>query len=95
VVIRDAEALAVALLQNDAAAQFRSDALEVQRMDGEAAFVRFPGGRQDAQGQLALLATHFFFAAFDVMSREVAGAAAAFLSARFSLMDLPAFLDAA
>ena len=34
-------------------------------------------------------------ALLDVMSRELAGAAAARLSARFSLMDLPAFLDAA
>jgi hypothetical protein len=42
------------------------------------------------------LACHFFLAALlDVMSKELAGAAAALLSARFSLMDLPAFLDAA
>jgi hypothetical protein len=65
-------------------------------MDGDAAFVLLPRGREDAKGQLVLLATHFFLAALlDVMSRELAGAAAAFLSARFSLMDLPAFLDAA
>jgi hypothetical protein len=42
------------------------------------------------------LAVHFFLAALlDVASRELAGAEAALLSARFSLMDLPDFADAA
>jgi hypothetical protein len=65
-------------------------------VDREAALVRFSRGSQDAQAQLGLFATHFFLAALlDVMSRELAGAEAALLSARFSLMDLPDFLDAA
>jgi hypothetical protein len=94
--VRDAEALAVALLKDDVPADIGRDALKMQRMDGEPALGRFPGGRQDAQDQLVLEACHFFFAALlDVRSKELAGAEAAFLSARFSLMDLPDFLDAA
>jgi hypothetical protein len=64
-------------------------------MDGYAALIRFTCGGQDAQAQPGLWAAHFFFAALvDVLSRELAGAAAAFFSARFSLMDLPDFFDA-
>lgn len=95
-VIGDAEALAVALLQDDAPAQFGGNPLKMQRMDGETEFVRFPRGGQDAQAQLGLRLIHFFLAALlGVASTELAGEEAALLSARFSLMDLPDFADAA
>jgi hypothetical protein len=95
VAVRNTEALAVALFQDDASAEFGVDPLKMQGMDGNPALVRFPRSGQDAQAQLGLLACHFFLAALlDVMSRELAGAAAAFLSARFSLRDLPDFFDA-
>jgi hypothetical protein len=94
--VRNAEALTVALLQDDAPAQLGVNAFEMQGMDGQAALVRFPRRGQDAQAQLGLLAVHFFLAALlDVASRELAGAEAALLSARFSLMDLPDVADAA
>jgi hypothetical protein len=94
--VGDPEALAVALLKDDVPPYFGLDALEMQRMDGEPALGGLSSGSQDAQGQCIAAVRHFFLAALlDVMSRELAGAAAAFLSARFSLMDLPDFLDAA
>jgi hypothetical protein len=68
----------------------------MERVDGEPEFGRLSCGSQDAQLQFVPAACHFFLAALlDVVSRELAGAEAAFLSARFSLMDLPDFLDAA
>jgi hypothetical protein len=84
------------LLKDHLPADLGRDALKMQGMDGEPAFGRFSSGRQDAQGQFILGARHFFLAALlEVMSMELAGAEAALLSARFSLMDLPDFLDAA
>jgi len=71
----------------------------MQGVDGEAPLVGFPGGGEDAQGEVVRGTGHFFLGlavlAAVTLSRELAGADAALLSARFSLMDLPAFLDAA
>jgi len=78
---------------------FRRDAVQVEGVDGEAPLVRFACAGEDAEGEVVRGTGHFFlglavFAAV-TLSRELAGAEAALLSARFSLMDLPAFLDAA
>jgi hypothetical protein len=68
-------------------------------MDREAPFVGLPRGGQDAEGEVAHGAAHFFLAPAGLelvaLSRELGGAAASLFSARFSLMDLPDFLDAA
>jgi hypothetical protein len=68
-------------------------------VDREAPLVRFPRAGQDAQGGTVQGAAHFFLglAGLELVafSSELGGAAAFFLSARFSLMDLPDFLDAA
>ena len=94
-----AEALAVAFLEDQPVPDFRRDAVQVQGVDGEAPLVGFPRAGEDAEGEVVRGTGHFFlglavFAAV-TLSRELAGAEAALLSARFSLMDLPDFLDAA
>jgi hypothetical protein len=69
----------------------------VTGVQGQAALVGFAGGGNNPKGEVVRRAGHFFFAGIGfalVLSNELAGAAAAFLSARFSLMDLPDFLDA-
>jgi hypothetical protein len=86
------------VLQDHALAQLRGDALKVQGVQGQAAFIRFSRRRDNPEGEMVRRAGHFFFAATGlalVLSSELAGAVAALLSARFSLMDLPDFLDAA
>jgi hypothetical protein len=68
-------------------------------MDGEAAFVGFAGGGKDSEGEEVQGCGHFFLGLAGLelvaLSRELGGASADLLSARFSLMDLPDFLDAA
>jgi hypothetical protein len=78
--------------------QFGCDPLKVTGVQGQAALVGFSRGGNNPQGEMVRRAGHFFFAGIGfalVLSSELAGAAAALLSARFSLMDLPDFLDAA
>jgi hypothetical protein len=68
-------------------------------VDREAPFVRLPRAGQDSQSEKVHGAAHFFLGLAGLelvaLSRELGGAAAFLLSARFSLMDLPDFLDAA
>src|SRR4051794_38142422 len=86
------EALAVTLLKNDPLAEVGVKALDVRRMDGQPALIRLARGRQDSERQQRQEAQRFLM---DVrVSDAAAPAALAFLSLRFSLMDLPDFLDA-
>jgi hypothetical protein len=86
------------MLQNHSLAQLRRNPLEVERVQGQAALVGFARRGNNAQDEMVRRTRHFFFAGIglaEVLSSELAGAEAALLSARFSLMDLPDFLDAA
>jgi hypothetical protein len=86
------------VLQDHALAEFRRDPLKVERVQRQAAFVGFARRGDNPEGEMVRRTGHFFFAGIGfalVLSSELAGAEAALLSARFSLMDLPDFLDAA
>jgi hypothetical protein len=71
----------------------------VKGMDGKTAFVGLARGGKHTEGEAVQGAAHFFLGLAGLelvaLSRELGGAAAVFVSARFSLMDLPDFLDAA
>jgi hypothetical protein len=71
----------------------------MERVQRKTAFVRLSRAGEDSEGEVVRGTCHFFLGlaalAAVVLSRELGGAAAALLSARFSLMDLPDFADAA
>ena len=94
-----AEALAVARFEDQLLPNLRGNAFQMQRVEGQTAFGRLAAGGQDAESEEVPGAGHFFLGLAGLvpvaLSMEPAGAAAAFFSARFSLMDLPDFLDAA
>jgi hypothetical protein len=86
------------MFQDHPPAQLGRDPLKMTRMQRQAAFVGLAGGGNNPQDEMVRRAGHFFFAGVGfavALSSELGGAAAALLSARFSLMDLPDFLDAA
>jgi len=97
--VRNAKALAIAFFQDQLLPELRGYAFKVAGVDGKAALVRLPRAGEDAEGEVVRGTGHFFLGlavlAAVTLSRELGGAAAALLSARFSLMDLADFLDAA
>jgi hypothetical protein len=96
--VRNAEPLTVAFLKHEVLPDLGGDALQMLRVQGQASLVRFSGAGEDAEGEVAGHAGHFFLGLAGLVtaafSPELGGAAAAFLSARFSLMVLDDFLDA-
>lgn len=96
--VRHAKTLAVTFLKNEVLPEFGGDPLQMQGVYGEAPLVGFSGAGEDTEGEVSGRAGHFFLGLIDLaavaLSPELGGAAAAFLSARFSLMVLADFLDA-
>jgi hypothetical protein len=99
VLVRDAEPFTVALLKDDLPPELRCYAVQMKGVEREPPFVRLSRAGEDSEGEVVHGTGHFFLGlaalAAVTLSRELAGASAALLSARFSLMDLPDFLDAA
>ena len=95
--IRKAETLAIPFFQNQVLPDFRGDALQMEGVYRQAPLVGFSGAGNDAEGKVLCHAGHFFLGLVDLaaFSKVLGGATAALLSARFSLMDLLDFLDAA
>jgi hypothetical protein len=99
VLVRDAEPFTVALLKDDLPPELRCYAVQMKGVEREPPFVRLSRAGEDSEGEVVHGTGHFFLGlaalAAVTLSRELAGASVALLSARFSLMDLPDFLDAA
>lgn len=97
--VRNAEPFTVALFEDDVPPQLGCDAVQVKGVEREPAFVRFARAGEDSEAEVVHGTGHFFLGLAALvavaLSRELGGAAAALLSARFSLMDLPDFADAA